>query len=360
MKKNLFIFSLLAVGFFTACEDDDTTPLAAIQEVPELISPTSSTNVVITAETVNNVVQTFIWSPADFGFPTQVNYTVQIATAGTDFADLQELGITTNTFLEVTGEQLNGKLLSMGFVPGEPASLDTRVIAAINNETFKTAPTETVTFTVTPFTTEIILPKIYVPGNYQAASGWVSDWTPDQAPALVSANDDDKYEGYVFFNVSSAEFKFTDAPDWNNGVFGDSAGGFTNILATPPSQGDNMILFTSGVHRVRADLANLTWSAEPTNWGMIGSAIPVTGWDSDHDMTYDAVNHVLTITMDLIAGEIKFRANDDWAINFGDKDTDGVLDFNDNTNIPIPEAGNYTVIMDLKDSSNYNYVVTKN
>lgn len=358
MKKFLLLLSLITVGFFSACEDDDNTPLAAIQELPVLISPTSSTSVIITAETVGNVVQTFIWSPADFGFPTQVNYTVQIATAGTDFADVEELGVTTNTFLEVTGEQLNGKLLSMGFIPGESASLDTRVIAAIDNDTFKTAPTETVTFTVTPFTTEIILPKIYVPGNYQAASGWVSDWTPDQAPQLVSANDNDKYEGYVFFNVDSAEFKFTDAPDWNNGIFGDSSAGFAGTLSSP---GDNMLTFTSGVHRVRADLANLTWSAEPTNWGLIGSARTGddTGWNEDDDMTYDAVNHMLTITRDLFPGEIKFRANDDWALNFGDDDGDGVVN-EGGANIPIAEAGNYTVTLDLKDSSNYNYVVTKN
>lgn len=356
MKKFLLLFSLLTVGFFSACEDDDNTPLAAIQELPVLISPTSSTSVVITAETVNNVVQTFIWSPADFGFPTQVNYTVQIAAAGTDFAEAQDLGITTNTFLEVTGTQLNGKLLSMGFVPGEPASLDTRVIAALDNETFKTAPTETVTFSVTPFTTVVVLPKIYMPGNYQAASGWTNDWSPADAPQLVSANDDDKYEGYVFLNVDSPEFKFTDAPDWNNGIFGDSSGGFAGTLASP---GDNMLAFTKSVHRVRADLANLTWSAEPTNWGMIGSAIPVTGWDSDHDMTYDTTNHVLTITMDLIAGEIKFRANDDWALNFGDDDGDGVVN-EGGANIPIAEAGNYTVTLDLKDSSNYSYVITKN
>lgn len=356
MKKIFILFSLLAVGFFSACEDDDNAPVAAIQELPVLISPTSATNVVITAETVNNIVQTFIWSPADFGFPTQVNYTVEIAVANTNFADAVALGTTTNTFLEVSGVQLNQLLLSMGFVPGEPAGLDTRVTAALENETFKTAPTETVTFTVTPFTTEVILQKIYVPGSYQAASGWVSDWTPDQAPQLVSANSNDKYEGYIFFGVDDAQFKFTDAPNWNNGIYGDSSGGFAGTLASP---GDNMVAFTSGVYRVKADLVGLTWSVEPTDWGLIGSAIPVTGWDSDVDMTYDSTNHVLTITIDLIAGEVKFRANDDWALNFGDNDTNGSLE-EGGANIPIPSDGNYTITLDLKDSSFYTYAITKN
>ncbi len=359
MKKILFLFSLIAVGFFTACDDEDRDPIAAITAVPELLSPTASTNIILTDLTAGNIVQTFIWTPADFGTPLQVNYTVELDIANNNFATAISLGTTTNTFLEVTGQQLNSKLLAMGLTPGEPASLDTRVVASIS-EDFTTAPTEIVTFTATPFTTEVTFQKLYMPGNYQSASGWGNNWSPDLAPTIVSANNNDKYEGYVLLGVDDARFKFTDAPDWNNGIFGDSSGGFTNALAPPPAQGDDMGAFTAGVYLVKADLVGLTWSVEPTDWGFIGSAIPVTGWNSDVDMTYDMTNHVLTITIDLIAGEVKFRANDAWAINFGDKDTDGILDFNDNTNIPISEAGNYTVILDLKDSSNYNYTITKN
>lgn len=359
MKKILFLFSLTTVGFFIACDNEDRSPVAAITAVSEILSPTASTNIILTDVTAGNIAQTFIWTPADFGTPTQVNYSVELDIANNNFATAVSLGTTTNTFLEVTGQQLNDKLLSMGLTPGEPASLDTRVVASIS-ENFETVTTETVTFTATPFTTEVVFPKLYVPGGYQAASGWGNDWSPDLAPSIVSANSDDKYEGYIFFGVDDAQFKFTDAPDWNNGVFGDSAGGFTNMLATPPAQGDNMNIFLTGVHWVKADLVNLTWSAVPTDWGFIGSAIPVTGWNSDVNMTYDTTNHVLTLTIDLIAGEVKFRANDAWDINYGDAEGDGILEFNNPKNIVIPEGGNYTITLDLKDSSNYNYVITKN
>lgn len=356
MKKILFLFSLAAVGFFTACDDEDRDPVAAITAVPELLSPTASTNIILTDATAGNIAQTFIWTPADFGTPLQVNYTVELDVANNNFATAISLGTTTNTFLEVTGQQLNDKLLTMGLTPGEPVSLDTRVVASISAE-FTTAPTETVTFTATPFTTEVILPKLYVPGGYQSASGWGNNWSPDQAPTLVSAKSDDKYEGYIFFGIDNAEFKFTDAPNWDNGIFGDSSGGFAGTLSSP---GDNMVTFTAGVYRVKANLVNSTWSVEPTDWGLIGSAIPVTGWNSDVDMTYDTTNHVLTITIDLIAGEVKFRANDAWDINFGDNEGDGILDTRDPNNIPISSDGNYTISMDLKDSSNYTYTITKN
>jgi hypothetical protein len=78
-------------------------------------------------------------------------------------------------------------------------------------------------------------------------------------------------------------------------------------------------------------------------WGIIGSAT-AGGWDSDQNMTWDATNKVLTATLDLKAGEIKFRANDDWAINLGGTLTDLSQG---GANIAISEAGNYTITLDL-------------
>ena len=37
-------------------------------------------------------------------------------------------------------------------------------------------------------------------------------------------------------------------------------------------------------------------------------------------LTFNASTGVWTITRDMPAGKFKFRANDDWAINFGDND----------------------------------------
>ena len=34
-------------------------------------------------------------------------------------------------------------------------------------------------------------------------------------------------------------------------------------------------------------------------------------------MTWDATNKVLKVTLNLTVGAIKFRANDDWAVNLG-------------------------------------------
>jgi hypothetical protein len=66
-----------------------------------------------------------------------------------------------------------------------------------------------------------------------------------------------------------------------------------------------------------------------------------------------------TITLDLVAGECKFRENDDWGINYGDSDGDGTLDFN-SSNIVIAEAGNYTVTVTFDSDAGYTYTIVKN
>ena len=64
------------------------------------------------------------------------------------------------------------------------------------------------------------------------------------------------------------------------------------------------------------------------------------------------------ITLDLVAGELKFRANDDWAINFGDTNANGSLEY-DGDNILIDDPGNYTVEL-IINVAEYTYKVTKN
>ena len=190
-----------------------------------------------------------------------------------------------------------------------------------------------------------------MPGNYQAASGYTSDWSPDVAPQLYSLKDNDKYEGYVNMANGSNEFKFTDLPDWTIN-WGD-----TGADGTLDSDGDNIILADAGYYKMNVDLTALTYTLMNTDWGLIGSATP-GGWDSDQDMTYDPVNYVWTITLDLIAGEAKFRANDDWALNYGDDNAN--LKLNEGgANIAIAADGNYTITLDLSQAV-YRYAVVKN
>ncbi len=82
--------------------------------------------------------------------------------------------------------------------------------------------------------------------------------------------------------------------------------------------------------------------AQVTTVGIIGSATP-GGWDTDTDMVQDASDTSLwTVNIDLTDGEVKFRANDDWVLNWGSVDFPSGVGEQDGSNIPVV-AGNYDV-----------------
>ncbi len=193
-------------------------------------------------------------------------------------------------------------------------------------------------------------PVIFVPGGYQGAAGYGSDWTPADAPNLASVNSDKNYEGYVYF-AGAGQFKFTQGPNWDLN-WGDNGND-----GTLDQNGSNISAADAGYYKINVNLNDYTYTVVKTNWGIIGSATP-TGWDSDTKMKFDAATKTWVIEIDLKAGEIKFRANDDWAINYGDKNADGILDTQNDNNIKIASAGKYKITMKLG-TPDYTYTIEK-
>jgi hypothetical protein len=184
-----------------------------------------------------------------------------------------------------------------------------------------------------------------VAGNYQG-------WSPGSAPQLVSLNNNGEYDGYIFFNNPNPEFKIVKGNDWSAGDFGGATGVLTN-------GGANITLPNAGHYRMFVNTTTMTYEATKINsWGVIGSATP-GGWNTDTDMSYNASTGTWSVTLNLTAGELKFRANDDWSINFGDNGNNGSLEYGGD-NIPIASAGNYTVTLDLNFGGNWSYSLKRN
>lgn len=191
--------------------------------------------------------------------------------------------------------------------------------------------------------------RIAVPGNHQG-------WSPPSAPQLeASGPTTTDYEGYVWLD-GGHKFVGPDANgnfDWGNIDWGDD-GSFSGLLL---EDGETDCTASAGYYYVQVDTDALTYSETETNWGLIGSG---TGsWDNDQDMTYDAGSGTWSITLDLTAEEIKFRANDNWDLNYGDSGADGSLELGGD-NIAVPAAGNYTVTLDLSVPRAYIYTLTLN
>jgi CubicO group peptidase (beta-lactamase class C family) len=98
-----------------------------------------------------------------------------------------------------------------------------------------------------------------------------------------------------------------------------------------------------------------------SSWGLLGDATP-KGWDDNlpdikftEDREKKGLWYLTNIT--LSKGELKFRLNNDWSINYGDDKADHALDLN-GANIKI-EAGQYTIILDLSDEAMPTYTISK-
>lgn len=175
-------------------------------------------------------------------------------------------------------------------------------------------------------------------------------WTPTASIPFMKVSDG-VFEIYAPLEAGTG-FKFLEVQDWA-GDWGEDP----NNPGTIIQQGErDAMVAESGFYRIRIDFNDKGIGLTKTDWGLIGDATP-TGWDSDTDMTFQN-DFEWTITIDLTAAKIKFRANDGWDINFGDNGADGSLE-SGGADIVVDEAGNYTVTMKLYPEG-YTYDLIKN
>jgi starch-binding outer membrane protein SusE/F len=329
-----------------SCKKDETK--ATIKATPD--SPTLNLEpgqVIVLQEADKDVPITYSWTAVDFGVELVIAYEVQVALQGNDFADPVSLGIVTNDLsLTLTTEALNSKLQTLELDPSlpQPMSLDFRVKATISSDV-DPAYSGLVNQTITAYYVEIIYPVLFVPGSYQG-------WNPaDSTTSIGSVGQNTSYDGYLWFDADAVEFKYTQGPSWDLNWGDDAADG------TLEPNGANIISGAAGYYHLTVDLAAMTHTFLRTEWGLIGDATP-GGWDTDTDMTWDPVNKVWTVTVELTAANIKFRANHAWDLNYGDTGANGVLE-KDGDNIAVPSAGNYTVTLNLSKPV-YRYTLVKN
>ncbi|WP_373495031.1 SusE domain-containing protein [Aquiflexum sp.] len=338
--KILSVFTLLCAW---ACTDPIETVISANPNAPSITSPVAGTSLILNQDLSEENVN-FTYTQADYGFPAAVIYTVQLVESGASFDNAVDIGNSNSNSVGITQANLNQRLIARGFVPDEATQVEIRVRAFLG-PTIDPLYSERLTMLVTPFTEELTFARMYVPGDYQG-------WDPSNENTVIySVRNNDIYEGFVHILGGSGAFKVNEEPNWDINYGG--ANGF--LERNGP---DLRITQPFGTFQLIVDLNTLTYSiGTRRKWGIIGDATPL-GWDADTPMGFDAANNVLTITLDLVAGSFKFRA-EDWAHNFGDDGLNGVLEAN-GANIPIPEAGNYTITMDWKVPGEISYEVIKN
>lgn len=167
------------------------------------------------------------------------------------------------------------------------------------------AGTWIVTLDMNNLTYTVGKPVLYMAGD---ANGWATN-------DYLAGEDGVHFTGFMYLNQNG--FKFCTQPELKGTNYGadfNTAADAANITMTEEA----------GYYKVDVDLESKSYVLTPiTTIGIIGSASPY-GWDSDVDMTYvpynaetKALGYWEAKDITLASGEIKFRANDDWAINWG-------------------------------------------
>ncbi|NWJ51701.1 MAG: SusE domain-containing protein [Bacteroidetes bacterium] len=361
MKKiAIFLITILGVAFITSCKKDEVKAfLSTSPTAPAITAGLSNGATVVLDKANKDAAINVTWNAATYGFKASVTYTLQMDKKGNNFASAVSLGSPASTILNSTytlamvTNDLNNKLLTLQADPEnpQPTAVEFRVKAWIN-DSVKTAYSPVISATYTPYFIPIIYAKVYVPGGYQSASGYTSDWSPDKAPFLASLSGDGKYEGYVNF-ATTGEYKITSQADWNGTNWGGGA-----AAGTLSATGGNLVMAAAGYYKVNVNTNESTISLTKTTWGVIGSAT-ANGWNGDQNMTYNPTTKVWTVTTDLIVGEIKFRANAGWDLNYGIGASAGKLSAG-GPNIPVTVAGNYTITLDFSVPPIYRYKLVKN
>ncbi len=347
MIKKYIMFSLALALLWTACSERELDPVFSPSENPVLTAPSNGQSFVITEETLEEQFGVFTWMAPSVGFDAAPIYTVEMdVTDGSFMESSPVVGTLDGLSLTVMNDVLNNELGLKGIPPDVASDIYFRVKAELTSEVILYS--EPITLEIVPFAAPINYSFLHVPGSYQG-------WNPADSSTIVFARSGGvNYDGYIYFNDPGALYKFTDGPSWDNN-WGDNE---PDGILDPGGIGNDIpINDGAGMYYLTADLNSLEHTNERRDWGIVGDATP-GGWDNDTPMEWDDSRKVLSVTADMTTGFFKFRANNNWDVNFGDTFNNGRLS-QDGGDISIDSDGNYTIDLIIT-VGDYTYTVTKN
>lgn len=326
MKRKFILYIALIglIGLVAGCEKDGTN----VVMVKDPAAPTLNTIPNLILERANGTdTLVFTGTPVEPGFEASTSYYLEACASGNNFTDVAIILTTVDVdVLKITVSDLNGILLKK--LPADvTSSVDLRIRAVLVVDAGTGAlgtsaqPLEYISEIKTVDVALYGLPRLVL-----LNSGI------DQK--IESPLGDGVYSGFVKLDVN---FPFTLQDPETGTVYG---GTLTNLVVDGPA----ITPAAGGWYTMKADLNASSLDVKSYMIGLVGSATP-NGWDSpDQKMDYNTATGIWSITLDLIAGEIKFRKDDAWAWNLGGTPDNLV---HNGANLPIAAAGNYTITLNI-------------
>lgn len=332
---------------------------------------TAQTSVTCALATASNASNTFSWTTSFPAYTGTINYSIQYDSAGKNFVAPQEIVVGSSILSKsMTQGEMNTTALNSGIAGGNTGKVEYRLKAVTAQGAI--AYSNVVMVTIQSY---VPILRMYMPGGYQTATGYGTDWTPSNAPEFIrdirTAAMNKIYYTYVYLPAGS-QFKITQGRDWAVNWGPSTATTGTSGTLTPGSS-NNFSVGAAGVYRISFDISSLTYDIRLGRMGFVGGAVPGNSWSPSTTFT-DANAQMGLVRRDQFIGVNDFNADgwkmiDDNSWNNGNVDITNVrsygstggdgstLEINGGNFPNIATAGRYRVIWDGTDPNNTKYYI---
>ncbi len=298
---------LLFLGGLSSCQKEDSyTPTPTTTQV----LTASTTTPVLTQANADNVALTLDWTlGTNEGTQAAIDYTVQVAKQGTNFATPANLTVSRGVYTRAfKASEFNTLLITtLGLPIGTAQALEIRVQSQEASKAKAPQYSNVVTVTATPYQA---ITNVYIVGD-ATPNGWDIN-NPNQM--TQSTTNSSVYIYTALLTVG--EFKMVAGKgDWNAPFYRPTVNHppltATAVQYTAGTPDNKWQITTAGAYTITLDVKNLTISivpfAAPTQLWLIGDATP-GGWSlsSMTPMTVSPTNPtVFTYTGSFTPGEFK-------------------------------------------------------
>ncbi len=351
MKITKYFLSMAAaVGMIAGCQKPEMIQIAAPEDVKAPVLEELQGPIEITPDNMGLEKVTFSWAGADYGVATQINYSLEAATAAApDNKVTITSGITTTT-TELTYDQLN-QILFNDLKLADGVAEDVLFMVGAKVGEYQKIYSNAITVSCKVTAAEKVYPKLWVVGSY---NGWAHD-TSNQF-IFDFAGTDAVYQGMIDFGEDHAsnEFKITGGA-WGtdehsmNGAHDPEA----KTISLVAGGGDNINVYQAKrFYHLTFDRA-LTLTAD-VSFDQIGVIGGFNDWGADVVMNFNKSKQRFYADVEFAADtEFKFRLDADWTISYG-LGADGFLTSDNGANIPA-KAGNYRVYLNMNNFGEITY-----
>ena len=330
--KKLILKLTYVIALFAFIQSCDDVERVYYNDAAETVLSLSDNNLTLSEDNGANEILTLTWSDPDYGFDAAALYSVQMDVQGGDFSNPQIISVGSSLEKTFTVEELNAKLLSLSMTPAEEGVAIFRIKATLSE--YQEIFSNTVNLNVTPYSSLLDLSTNLGVVGSATPGGWGNENIPDLKFYTTATTD--VYVAYV--TLRNGEIKFRNNNDWSENWGDDGNDG------TLDSYGAN-IPVSAGTYKIEVNFSSMTYTMEAYSWGLVGSATPNQWNGPDLMLHYNSYQDDWRAVVTLGEGEVKFRFNNDWGLNYGDDGADGSMEAN-GANISV-SSGHYLVSMNL-------------